>query len=148
MIPKSLTIFIAFGVVSGFAFGSYLIDLKNTNELVFVEGSDVSIFTDKADYKTGEAIKIRIVNSGSVPLSFSDATYDLEITGLSGRLMYEPRVEEVPSDLEPRDEIQFVWNQHKNNGKAVLDGVYKISTQAQDPNGIQIKKSTTITIWK
>lgn len=148
MIPKSLTIFIAFGVVSGFAFGSYLIDLKNTNELVFVEGSDVSIFTDKADYKTGEAIKIRIVNSGSVPLSFSDATYGLKITGLSGRLMYEPSVEEIPSDLEPSDEIQFVWNQHKNNGKAVLDGVYKISTQAQDPDGTQIKKSTTITIWK
>lgn len=141
-------IFVAFGVVSGFAFGSYLIDLKNTNELVFVEGTSISIFTDKADYKIGENINIRIINSGSVPIIFSDSYYGLEITGLSGRLMYNPSSDKEITMLEPHDEAEFIWNQIKNNGKTVLEGVYKIKSQGEDNQGNMIEKSTTITIWK
>jgi len=141
-------IFVAFGVVSGFAFGSYLIDLKNTNELVFVEGPSISIFTDKADYKIGENINIRIINSGSVPIIFSDSYYGLEITGLSGRLMYNPSSDKEITILEPHDEAKFIWNQIKNNGKTVLEGVYKIKSQGEDNQGNMIEKSTTITIWK
>ncbi len=148
MIPQSLIIFVAFGVVSGFAFGSYLIDLKNTNELVFVEGPSVSVFTDKADYKRGENVNIRIINSGSVPIMFSDSYYGLEITGLSGRVMYSPSTDKEITMLEPQDEVEFVWNQLKNNGKTVLEGVYKIKSQGEDNQGNTIKKSTTITIWK
>lgn len=148
MIPQSLIIFVAFGVVSGFAFGSYLIDLKNTNELVFVEGPSVSVFTDKADYKRGENVKIRIINSGSVPIIFSDSSYGLEITGLSGRVMFSPSTDKEITILEPQDEVEFVWNQLKNNGKTVLEGVYKIKSQGEDNQGNTIKKSTTITIWK
>ncbi|MDX1595736.1 MAG: hypothetical protein R3327_02225 [Nitrosopumilaceae archaeon] len=143
-----MSIFIAFGVVSGFAFGSYLIDLKNTNELIFVEGTSLTVFTDMADYKLGDNIKIRIINSGSVPLTFSNNAYGLEITGLSGRLLYSP--DSVPNitKLEPHDEVHFIWNQIKNNGEQVLEGVYKVSAQGIDPNGNNVKKSTTVTIWK
>lgn len=148
MIPQSLIIFVAFGVVSGFAFGSYLIDLKNTNELVFVDGPSISIFTDKADYKIGENINIRIINSGSIPMIFSDSYYGLEITGLSGRVIYDPSSDKEIITLEPHDEVEFVWHQIKNNGETVLDGVYKIKSQGKDNQGNIIKKSTTITIWK
>ena len=90
LLAKSLVIFICVGLVSGFVFGIYLIDIKNTNQLVFVEGSSISIVTEKSDFKKGEEIKIRIVNSGTAPLFFSDTSYGLRITGLSGILMYSP----------------------------------------------------------
>ena len=90
MLAKSLVIFIGIGVISGLAFGVYLIDVKNTSQLVFVEGPSISIVTEKFDFKKGDLIKIKIVNSGTVPLVFSDTAYGLRITGLSGILMYSP----------------------------------------------------------
>ena len=78
-------------MVAGLAFGVYLIDFKSTSHLVFVEGLSVSIVTEKSDFfKKGETILIRIVNSGTVPLSFPDSSYGLRITGLSGILMFSP----------------------------------------------------------
>ncbi len=63
MLAKSLVIFIAVGVASAFAFGTYLIDLKNISQLEYVEGSSLSIVTEKFDFKQDELIQIRIVNS-------------------------------------------------------------------------------------
>ena len=149
-----MVIFVSFGVVSGFALGSYLIDLKNTNELVFVEGPSLSIFSDKSDYKRGENITIRIINSGSETLYFSDSSYGLRITGLSGILMYSPPVtaesKEPKFELQPKQEISFVWDQIKNDGASTIEGVYKISSKTTENNslGKPIEKSTTITIWK
>jgi hypothetical protein len=54
----------------------------------------------------------------------------------------------VISELEPGDEIELLWNQIKNDGNSALEGLYKISVMAKDPQGNQIEKSTTITIWK
>lgn len=125
-------------------------EVKNTNQLVFVEGSSLSIVTEKFDFKQGEEIKITIVNSGSVPLTFSDASYGLRITGLSGMLMYSPSVsakETIPV-LEPRDEVEFSWDQIKNDGDKALEGLYKISAKGNDVQGNSIEKSTTVTIWK
>jgi hypothetical protein len=87
---KTLIAFTAIGVVAGLLFGLYLIDVKNTSQLVFVDGPSISIVTEKFDFKKGEEIKIRIINSGTVPLTFSDSSYGLRITGLSGMLMYSP----------------------------------------------------------
>ena len=105
MSSKSLVGFIIVGVIAGLVFGLYLIEVKNTSQLVFVEGPSLSIVTEKFDFKQGEEIKIRIINSGSVPLTFSDSSYGLRITGLSGILMYSPWVsaEEITPVLEPRD---------------------------------------------
>ena len=92
MLAKSLIIFVGIGVFSGLlGFGIYLMDVKNTSQLIYVEGSSLSIVTEKFDFKKGEEINIRLVNSGTTQLSFSDITsYGLRITGLSGILMYSP----------------------------------------------------------
>ncbi|MFB5623765.1 MAG: hypothetical protein ACE5RP_02480 [Nitrosopumilus sp.] len=148
MLAKSLVIFIGIGVIAGLGFGVYLIDVKNTSQLVFVDGPSVSVVTEKFDFKKGEEITIRIVNSGTVPLTFSDSSYGLRITGLSGILMYTPVSAQVISNLDPGDEIEFSWNQIKNDGDTALEGLYKISVKGMDDVGKNIEKSTTITIWK
>ena len=148
LLPKSLVIFIGIGLISGLAFGVYLLDVKNTNQLIFVEGPSISVVTEKIDFKKGEEIKIRIVNSGTVPLIFSDASYVLRITGLSGILMYTPISVQVISELKPNEEAELVWNQIKNDGDAALDGIYKISSHATNVAGKSIEKSISITIWK
>lgn len=150
MLAKSLVVFIAIGVVSGFGLGAYLIDLKNTSQLEFVDGPSISVVTEKTDFKQGEEIIIQIVNSGTTPLIFSDSSYGLRITGLSGILMYSPLIsaEEITPILEPRDEIEFSWNQIKNDGDLAHEGLYKISAKGVDSNGNKIEKSTTVTIWK
>jgi len=148
LLAKSLVIFIGIGVIVGLVFGIYLIDVKNTGQLVFVEGPSVSVVTEKSDFKKGEEIKIRIVNSGTVPLTFSDSSYGLKITGLSGILMYTPVSAQVISHLDPGDEIELSWNQIKNDDNAALEGLYKISTKGVDEQANNVEKSTTITIWK
>ena len=148
MLAKSLVIFIGIGVIAGLAFGVYLIDVKSTSQLVFVEGPSVSVVTEKSDFKKGEEIKIQIVNSGTAPLTFSDASYGLRITGLSGILMYAPVSAQVISNLEPGDEISFSWNQIKNDGDTALEGLYKISVKGMNDEGNNVERSTTITIWK
>jgi hypothetical protein len=148
LLAKSLVIFIGIGLISGLAFGVYLLDIKNTNQLVFVEGLSIFIVTEKIDFKIGEEIKIQIVNSGTIPMFFSDASYGIRITTLSGGLLYSPVAVQMISQLEPGDEIEFSWDQIKNDGDAVLEGLYKISAKAVDKQGNQVKKSTTITIWK
>lgn len=125
-----------------------MIDLKNTNELIFVEGSSVSIFTEKVDYKRGEPIHITIVNTGTVPITYPDTSYGLRVTGLSGMLMFSPSSEETMTILHPKEEVEFVWDQIKNDGNAALEGLYKVSSKGVDPDGKKIEKSTTINLWK
>ena len=148
MLAKSLVIFISVGIITGFAFGIYLIDFKSTTQLVFVEGSSISIVTEKFDFKQDELIQIRIINSGTTELIFSDSSYGLKITGLSGILIYSPVSAQVISTLDPGDEIIFSWDQQKNDGNIALDGVYKISVKGMNIDGNNIEKSTTVTIWK
>jgi len=148
LLAKSLVIFVGIGIISGLTFGIYLIDVKNTNQLVFVEGPSISIVTEKFDFKQDEEIKIRIVNSGTTPLIFSDTSYGLRITGLSGILMYSPAASQVISQLEPGDEIEFSWDQIKNDGDVALEGLYKISAKGVDKQENVVEKSTTVTIWK
>ena len=148
LLAKSLVVFIGVGVVSAFLFGTYLIDFKNTSQLEYVEGSSLSIVTEKFDFKQDELIQIRIINSGTNELTFSDSSYGLKITGLSGILMYSPMSAQVISTLESRDEVTFSWDQIKNDGDTALEGVYKISAKGLDMDGNIVEKSTTITIWK
>ena len=152
MFSKTLIAFTAVGVIAGLAFGVYLIDVKNTNQLVFVEGPSISIVTEKFDFKKGEEIKISIINSGTVPVTFSDSSYGLRITGLSGMLMYSPQ--SLPDTISqtysllPREEMEFNWDQIKNDGDPILEGLYKIHSKGFDPEENKVEKSTTITIWK
>jgi hypothetical protein len=148
MLAKSLVIFIAIGVLSGFAYGVYLMDVKTTHQLEYVEGPSISLVTEKFDFKKGEDIKIRIVNSGTTLITFSDTSYGLRITGLSGILMYTPVSAQVVSNLAPGDEVELSWDQIKNDGDVALEGLYKISAKGLDEKGNQVEKSTTVTIWK
>ena len=148
MFAKSLIIFVSIGIISGFVFGLYLIDVKNTSQLVFVDGPSISVVTEKFDFKKGEEIKIRIVNSGSIPLTFSDTSFGLRITGLSGILIYSPISLPTISQLNPGEEKEFLWDQKKNDGDFSLEGLYKITSHGHDLQGKKIEKSTTITIWK
>lgn len=152
MSSKTLIGFIAVGIIAGLVFGLYLIDVKNTNQLVFVEGPSLSIVTEKFDFKKGEPIKLRVINSGTTQLTFEDSSYGLRITGLSGMLMYSPEQSEGSEStayiLNPKEEIEFVWDQIKNDGDSALEGLYKIHFKGFDPDSNKIEKSTTITIWK
>jgi len=148
LLAKSLIIFITVGIIIGFAFGIYLIDYKTTTQLVFVEGSSISIVTEKFDFKQDELIQIKIINSGTNQLFFPDSSYGLKITGLSGILMYSPISTQIISTLDPGIEIIFSWDQIKNNGDAALDGVYKISVKGIDADGNNVEKSIIVTIWK
>jgi hypothetical protein len=135
-------------VITGLIFGVYLIDVKNNSQLVFVEGSSVSIVTEKPDFKKGDEINIRIVNSGTTSLIFSDDSYGLRITGLSGILMYAPTATHVMLSLEPGDEISFSWDQIKNDGDVALEGLYKISVRGMDELENNVENSITVAIWK
>ena len=148
MLAKSLVAFICIGILSAFFFGVYLLDVKNTAQLVFIDGPSISVVTEKFDFKQNEEIKIRIINSGTVPLNFSDTSYGLRITGLSGILMYSPPALATVSSLNPGDEVEFSWDQIKDDGDKALEGLYKISVQGNDDEENKIEKSTTITIWK
>ena len=144
-----MVIFVGIGILSGLLFGIYLIDVKNTSQLVYVEGPGISIVTEKTDFKRGEEIKIRIVNSGTVPLTY-DASFGLRVTGLSGILMYTPSfsAEKIVSKLEPNTEINISWDQINNDGDPALEGLYKITAIATDDQGQKVERSTTVTIWK
>ncbi len=136
------------GVVAGAILGVIFVDFKNPNELNFQEGPSLSILTEKTDFKKGEIITIRIINSGSVPLTFSDASFGLKISGLDGTLLYSPISAQVISLLEPKEEKIFEWDQIKNDGDSVLEGTYKISSRGMDNLEKTIKKSITINIHK
>ncbi len=152
MSSKTLIAFTVVGIIAGLVTGVFFIEVKNTNQLVFVDGPSLSIVTEKFDFKKGEEIKISIVNSGTVPLTFSDSSFGLQITGLSGMLMYTPEIFQVqnvkPPSLLPKEEVVFVWDQIKNDGDATLEGLYKIHSKGFDPENNEVKKSTTVTIWK
>ncbi len=148
MFSKSLVIFVAIGILAGLGYGAYLIDFKTTSQLVYVEGPSISIVTEKSDFKLGEQINIRIVNSGTVPVISYDVSYGLRVTGLSGILMYSAPAGEIESTLDPGDEVGFSWDQTKTDGDAALEGLYKISARVFDGQGNAVEKSTTITIWK
>ena len=148
MFAKSLVIFVCVGIIAGLVFGVYLVDVRHAGQLVFVDGPSLSIVTEKSDFKKGEQIKIKIINSGTVPLTFSDASYGLRVTGLSGMLMYTPSSAQVVSELGPHEVAEFVWNQIKNDGSQALEGLYKIHSEGTDPQGDAVKKSITVTVWK
>ena len=148
MIPRGLILGIIVGVVAGAILGIFFVDLKNPNELNFVEGTSLTILTEKTDFEKGEKIQIKIINSGTVPISFSDASYGLIIRGLDGTILYSPISAQVISILEPKEEKIFEWDQIKNDGDLVLHGTYKITSSGLTIGEKTVKKSITINIFK
>ncbi len=147
MFPRGLIIAVVIGIIAGAIVGVFLVTQKNGEQLEFVIGPSISIVTEKIDFEQGEKISIKIINSGTLPLIFSDASYGFKITGLDGRVLYSPVSAQVISTLEPTEEISFVWDQIKNDGDQAAAGTYKIISNALDGDK-KIKKSITINIYK
>ncbi len=147
MFPRSLILAVVIGITAGALVGLFLATQKNGEQLIFVDGSSLSIVTDKTDFNQAEEIKIKIINSGTSPLTFVDSSYGLQITGLDGRVLYTPIALQVISTLEPNQEKIFMWNQSKNDGDPASAGTYKI-TSSGTHEALTVKKSIIINIHK
>ena len=148
MIPRGLILALLIGLVAGPVFGIILYQTDTHEQLVFVDGSSISILTEKIDFDLGEEVSIKIINSGTTDLTFSDTSYGLEIKQLDGIVVFRPLSSQVISTLNSHDEIEFSWNQLKNNGEQILEGSYKITSVGFDDNKNTIKKSIIINILK
>ena len=147
-VPRGLLIAILIGMVSGLVVGVFENFQYNHEQLVFQEGYSISIVTEKIDFELGEQIHIKIVNSGTIPLTFPDASYGLKVTGLDGVLFYTPMAAQVISTLEPKEEKTFVWNQKRMDGSDLLEGFYKIVVEGFDHENNKVKKSIVINLLK
>jgi len=147
-LPRGLVIAILIGMLAGLTLGFFVDHQSNHEQLVFQEGPSVSILTEKIDFELGEHIYIKIVNSGTIPLIFSDTSYGLKITGLDGVLYHTPMAAQVISILEPKEEKTFVWNQKRMNGSDSLEGIYKIVVEGFDHENNKVKKSIVINVLK
>jgi len=147
-VPRGLVIAILIGMLAGLTLGFFVNYQSNHEQLVFQEGPSISILTEKIDFELGEHIYIKIVNSGTIPLTFSDASYGLKVTGLDGVLYYTPMAAQVISILEPKEEKTFVWNQKRMNGSDSLEGIYKIVVEGFDYENNKVKKSIVINLLK
>ena len=147
-VPRGLVAAILIGMLAGLVLGFFVNSQSNHEQLVFQEGYSVSIVTEKIDLELGEKIYIKIVNSGTLPLIFPDASYGLKITGLDGILYYTPIAAQMISILEPKEEIVFIWDQKKTNGSDSLEGRYKIIVEGFDHENNKVKKSIVINVLK
>ena len=148
MVPRGLVLALLIGLVAGPVFGIILYQTDTHEQLVFVDGSSISIITEKIEFESGEEISIKIINSGTTELTFSDTSYGLEIKQLDGIVVFRPLSSQVISTLNSHDEIEFSWDQLKNNGEQILEGSYKITSVGFDDNKNIIKKSIIINILK
>ena len=147
-VPRSLVIAILVGMLAGLTLGFFVNSQSNDEQLVFQNGPSISIVTEKIDFELGEQIYIKIVNSGTVSLTFPDASYGLKVTGLDGVLYYTPMAAQVISTLEPKEEKTFVWNQKRMDGSDSLEGIYKIIVEGFDYENNKVKKSIVINVLK
>ena len=148
MIPKGAAIFFIVGLVSAGFLGYYLSQIANqVPTLVYENGPSLTIIPDKINYHLGELVHIRIINSGTIPLTFSDASYGLKITRLDGMLVYSPLSAQVISKLDPKEEKIFVWDQTKSDGGKAYQGRYKIVSSTTEDVSASLK-SVTINLLK
>ena len=147
-LPRGLLIAILIGMLAGLTLGFFVDYQSNHEQLVFQEGPSISILTEKVDFELGEHIYIKIVNSGTISLTFSDVSYGLKVTGLDGVLYYTPMAAQVISTLEPKEEKTFVWNQKRMDGSDSLEGIYKIVVEGFDHENNKVKKSIVINVLK
>ena len=149
MIPKGAAIFFIVGLVAAGFLGYYLSQIANqVPTLVYEEGPSLTIIPDKINYHLGEPVHIRIINSGTIPLTFSDASYGLKITRLDGILVYSPLSAQVISKLEPKEEKTFLWDQTKSDGAKAYQGRYKITSSTIGDVAPALKQSVSINLLK
>jgi hypothetical protein len=148
MFPRGLTLAVLIGVISGPMLGIFLYEFGVEEQLVYVEGTSLSIVTEKTNFRLGEPIAIKIINSGTDKLSFFDTSYGLVIKQLDSIPIYIPESEQIISNLESHAEVDFIWDQSKNNGDTILEGTYKITVKANTINEKIIEQVITINIFQ
>ena len=140
-------LFTIIGVIGAGVLGAYLSEISNQLPiLVYQNGPSLSVIPEKINYHLGEPIHIRIINSGTTPLTFSDSSYGLRILALDGTTIYSPVSAQVVSTLEPREEKTFVWNQTKTSGTKVFEVRYQIISSTSSSMGNTLEKSVTINV--
>lgn len=131
------------------ALGVFLSQVANqVPTLVYQNGPSLSIIPEKINYRMGQPVHIRIINSGTTLLTFSDSSLGLKIRGLDGTMIYSPSSAQVSSTLSPHEERTFVWNQTRNGDGKVFEGRYKIESSTSPEGGNVITKSVTINIFQ
>ena len=148
MFPKGLILAISIGIISGPLFGIFLYEFVVEEQLVYVDGTSLSVVTDKINFKLEEPIIIKIVNSGTDELTFPDTSYGLVIKQLDSIPIYIPTSTQEISKLQSHEEINFTWNQLKNDNSPILEGTYKITVKANTIDDKIIEKIITINIFK
>ena len=148
MLPKGLILALSLGIIAGPIFGIILFDMGTEEQLVYVDGTSLSIVTEKINFKLGEEVVIKIINSGTDELTFPDTSYGLVIKQLDSIPIYIPTSTQEISKLESHEEIIFTWNQLKNDNNYVLEGIYKITVKANTIDDKIIEKIVTINIFK
>ena len=145
MFPKGLVIAVCTGIISAVILGVYLEQIHSKKQgLEFIEGPSLSIITDKQNYLAGENVQIRIVNSGTQVLMFSDNVTKLQIRALDGTSIFSSDIQN--SILGPKQESLFVWNQTKNDGTQVIGGRYVVESSIFTENEQKITDSITINV--
>lgn len=140
-------LFTIVGVIGAGVLGAYLSEISNQLPiLVYQNGPSLSVIPEKINYHLGESVHIRIINSGTTPLTFSDSSYGLRILALDGTTIYSPVSAQVVSTLEPKEEKTFVWNQTKTSGTKVFEGRYQIISSTSSSTGNMLEKSVTINV--
>ena len=139
---------IILGVVAGPIFGIILFEYGIEEQLTYVNGTSLSIVTEKTNFDLGEVISIKIVNSGTDELKFPDTSYGLVIKQLDSIPIFSPVASQVISKLDSHEEVSFVWDQIKNNGDPILEGTYKITSKAITLDGSIIEKIVIIHVFK
>ena len=148
MFPKGLILAVLLGIIAGPIFGIILFDIGVQEQLVYADGTSLSIVTEKTNFKLGEEIIIKIINSGTDELRFSDTSYGLVIKQLDSIPIYIPLSTQEISKLQSHEEIIFSWNQLKNDNSSILEGTYKITVKAITIDDNIIEKIITINIFK
>jgi len=137
------------GIVGSGLVGIFFTEIANQPPtLAYVQGPSLSVITEQTNFRLGAPINIKVVNSGTVPLTFSDASYGLKIKQLDGIILYIPVSAQIISILEPKEEKTFVWNQTKSDGSKIIEGRYIIVSSTDSASGNILEKSITINIFK
>ena len=148
MYPKGLILSLSLRVNAGPIFGIILFDIGTQEQLVYADGTSLSIVTEKINFKLGEEVVIKIINSGTDELRFPDTSYGLVIKQLDSLPIYIPTSTQETSKLQSHEEIIFSWDQLKNDNSSILEGTYKITVKANTIDDKIIEKIVTINIFK
>ncbi|MFY9299819.1 MAG: hypothetical protein WAO91_01340 [Candidatus Nitrosotenuis sp.] len=145
MIPKGLLIAVATGVAAGAIAGVYLQNLNSQN-IVSVDGSSISIHVEKQDYELGQTVAIQIINSGTTKLRFSDEIPSIRVRALDGTVFFSTSFDGVK--LLPGQKYSFEWNQQKNDNSKIIEGRYVVESFAYDQNNQKVSDSTTLNVLR